>query len=41
MTALLGLNPLSVAYTLVVLLHILIMNVLNSYCMLLMVLFGA
>jgi hypothetical protein len=40
MTALLGLSLLSVAYVLVVLLLILIMNVLNSYCMLLMILFG-
>jgi hypothetical protein len=39
--ALLGLSPLSVAYVLMVHLHILIMNVLNSYCMLLMILFGA
>jgi hypothetical protein len=41
MIALLGLSPLSVAYVLVAHLHILIMNVLNSYCMRLMILFGA
>jgi hypothetical protein len=40
MIALLGLSPLLVAYVLMVHLHILIMNVLNSYCMLLMILFG-
>jgi hypothetical protein len=37
---LLDLSPLSVAYVLVVLLLILIMNMLNSYCILLMILFG-
>jgi hypothetical protein len=41
MIALLGLSPLSVAYVLVIHLHILIMNMLNNYCMLLMILFGA
>jgi hypothetical protein len=41
MTALLGLSPLSVAYVLVVLLHILIMNVLSSCYMHLMIIFGA
>jgi hypothetical protein len=40
MSALLGLSPLSVAYVLVVLLHILTMNVINNYCMLLMILCG-
>jgi hypothetical protein len=39
MTALLGLSPLSVAYVLVVLLHILIMNVINSCYMHLMIMF--
>jgi hypothetical protein len=39
MTALLDLSLLSVAYVLMVHLLILIMNVLNSYCMLLMILF--
>jgi hypothetical protein len=38
MTALLGLSPLSVAYVFVVHLLILIMNVLNNCCMLLMIL---
>jgi hypothetical protein len=41
MTTLLTLSPLSVAYVHVVLLLILIMNVLNNYCMLLMTLCGA
>jgi hypothetical protein len=41
MIVLLGLSPLSVAYVLVIHLHILIMNMLNNYCMLLMILFGA
>jgi hypothetical protein len=40
MTALLDLSLLSVAYVLMVLLFILIMNMLNSYCMLLIILFG-
>jgi hypothetical protein len=40
MIALLALSQLLVAYVHVVLL-ILIMNVLNNYCMLLMILFGA
>jgi hypothetical protein len=40
MTALLDLSPLLVAYILVVLLLILTMNVLNNYCMLLMIMFG-
>jgi hypothetical protein len=40
MIALLVSSPLSVAYVLAVLLHILIMNVPNSFCMLLMILFG-
>jgi hypothetical protein len=40
MTALLGLSPLSVAYVLVVHLHIPIMNVLNNCSMLLMILCG-
>jgi hypothetical protein len=39
MTALLGLSPLSVAYVLVVLLHILIMNVINNCYMHLMIMF--
>jgi hypothetical protein len=41
MIALLALSRLLVAYIHVVLLVILIMNVLNNYCMLLMILFGA
>jgi hypothetical protein len=41
MIALLALSPLSVAYVHVALLLILIMNVLNNCCMLLMILFGA
>jgi hypothetical protein len=41
MIALLTLSRLLAAYILVVLLHILIMNVLNNCCMLLMILFGA
>jgi hypothetical protein len=41
MIALLALSRLLAAYVLVVLLHILIMNVLNNYCMLLMILFEA
>jgi hypothetical protein len=41
MIALLALSRLIAAYVLVVLLHILIMNVLNNCCMLLMILFGA
>jgi hypothetical protein len=41
MIALLVLSLLSVAYIHVVLLPIQIMNVLNNYCMLLMILFGA
>jgi hypothetical protein len=41
MIILLGLSPLSVSYVLVINLHILIMNMLNNYCMLLMILFGA
>jgi hypothetical protein len=40
MTALLDLSLLSVAYVLMVLLFILIMSMLNSYCMLLIILFG-
>jgi hypothetical protein len=40
MTALLDLISLSVAYVLVVLLLILTMNMLNNYCMLLMILCG-
>jgi hypothetical protein len=40
MSALLGLSPSWVAYIHVVLLHILIMNVLNNCCMLMMTLFG-
>jgi hypothetical protein len=40
MIALLDLSLLSVAYVLVVLLLILTMNVLNNYCMLLMIMFG-
>jgi hypothetical protein len=39
MIALLDLSPLSVAYVLVVLFLILTMNVLNNYCMLLMIMF--
>jgi hypothetical protein len=39
MTALLGLSPLSVVYVLVILSLILAMNVLNSCCMLLMIMF--
>jgi hypothetical protein len=41
MIALLILSPLSVAYVLAFLLHILILNVLNNFYMLLMILFGA
>jgi hypothetical protein len=41
MIALLGLSPLSVVYVLMVLLHILIMNVLNSYYMRLMIMYRA
>jgi hypothetical protein len=41
MIALLALSRLLAAYVLVVLLHILIMNVLNNCCMLLMILFRA
>jgi hypothetical protein len=41
MIALLTLSRLLAAYVLMVLLHILIMNVLNNCCMLLMILFGA
>jgi hypothetical protein len=41
MIALLALSRLLAAYVHVVLLLILIMNVLNNYCMLLMILFGA
>jgi hypothetical protein len=41
MTALLGLTASSVAYVLMVLLHILIMNVLSSCYMCLMIIFGA
>jgi hypothetical protein len=41
MIALLDLNRLLVAYVHVTLLLILIMSVLNNYCMLLMILFGA
>jgi hypothetical protein len=41
MIALLALSQLLASYVLVVLLHILIMNVLNNCCMLLMILFGA
>jgi hypothetical protein len=40
MIVLLGLSPLLVAYVLVFLLHILIMNVLNNYCMLFIIIFG-
>jgi hypothetical protein len=40
MTILLGLNPLSVAYILMVLLLILLMNMLNNCCMLFMILYG-
>jgi hypothetical protein len=40
MIALLSLSPLRVDYILVALLHILIMNVLNNYCMLSMIMFG-
>jgi hypothetical protein len=39
MIALLDLSLLSVAYILMVLLFILIINVLNNYCMLLMIMF--
>jgi hypothetical protein len=39
MIALLSLSPLSVAYVLVVYMHILIKKVLNNYCILLMILF--
>jgi hypothetical protein len=41
MIALLALSRLLAAYVLVVLLHILIMNVLNNCCMILMILFRA
>jgi hypothetical protein len=41
MIALLVLSRLLAAYILMVLLHILIMNVLNNYCMILMILFEA
>jgi hypothetical protein len=41
MIALLALSRLLAAYVLVILLHILIMNVLNNCCMLLMILFRA
>jgi hypothetical protein len=41
MIAFLVLSPLSVDYVLAVLLHILIMNMSNNFCMLLMILFGA
>jgi hypothetical protein len=41
MIVLLALSRLLAAYVLVVLLHILIMNVLDNCCMLLMILFGA
>jgi hypothetical protein len=41
MIALLALSRLLAAYVLMVLLHILIMNVLNNYCMILMILFEA
>jgi hypothetical protein len=41
MIALLAFSRLLAAYVLMVLLHILIMNMLNNCCMLLMVLFGA
>jgi hypothetical protein len=41
MIVLLVLSPLSVAYVLTVLLHILIMNALNNFCMLLLILFRA
>jgi hypothetical protein len=41
MIALLALSRLLAAYVRVILLHILIMNVLNNCCMLLMILFGA
>jgi hypothetical protein len=40
MTVLLDLSPLSVAYVLVFLLLILIMNMLNNYGMLLMIMFN-
>jgi hypothetical protein len=40
MVGLLDLSLLSVAYVLVILLHILTMNVLNNCCMFLMILFG-
>jgi hypothetical protein len=40
MSALLDLSSLSVVYVLVVLLLILTMNMLNNYCMLLMIIFG-
>jgi hypothetical protein len=40
MIALLDLSVLSVAYVLVILLHILTMNLINNYCMFLMILFG-
>jgi hypothetical protein len=39
MIVLLSLSPLSVAYVVVVYIHILIMNVLNNYCIRLMILF--
>jgi hypothetical protein len=41
MISLIALSQLLASYVLVVLLHILIMNVLNSYYMLLMILCGA
>jgi hypothetical protein len=41
MIALVALSQLLAAYILVVLLHILIINMLNNCCMLLMILFGA
>jgi hypothetical protein len=41
MIALLALSRLLAVYVLVVLLHIMIMNVVNNCCMLLMILFGA
>jgi hypothetical protein len=41
MIAFLVLSPLLVDYVLAVLLHILIMNMPNNFCMLLMILFGA
>jgi hypothetical protein len=41
MIALLAMSPLSVAYAIVVLLLILIMNVLNNFSMHLMILYGA